>query len=117
MNEEDLEARRRRLRETIDAHEASELAEQERSRASQSGFAGYAAAFRLSTEFVSAIVVGLVFGYGLDWLLGTLPLFLMIFLLLGFAAGVLNVLRSAGLIQAPQVGKRPPNGGETPPHP
>ncbi len=43
-------------------------------------------------------------GAGLGWLidrwLGTQPWGLMIFLLLGFAAGVLNVMRSAGVIAA-----------------
>jgi ATP synthase protein I len=41
-------------------------------------------------------------------------LFLILLFLLGFVAGVLNVLRSAGLIQSPQVGKRPPERGDGP---
>jgi ATP synthase protein I len=43
-----------------------------------------------------------VVGAGLGWLidrwLGISPWGLMLFLLLGFAAGVLNVMRSAGLV-------------------
>ena len=57
---------------------------------------GFGNAFKLSSEFISAILVGTVIGYGLDWLLGTLPFAMIFFLLLGFVAGVLNVLRSAG---------------------
>lgn len=103
----DLDARRRKLQASLEARRAAEKAEeQRRERASMSG---YAAAFRVSTEFVSAVFVGAILGYALDWLLGTMPLFLIILLLLGFAAGVLNVLRSAGLIQTPQVGKRRPD--------
>ena len=69
-------------------------------------------------EFISAIAVGVVLGFALDWLLGTKPWLLILFLMLGFAAGVLNVLRSAGLIQSPQVGKRPPgHGDDSPPTP
>lgn len=105
MSEDELEQRRASLRDRIDRHEAEEA---EKTAASTRGAAaGYAIAFRLSTEFVSAIVVGGVIGFGLDWLLGTQPLLLILFFLLGFVAGVLNVLRSAGLIQPPQVGKRP----------
>ncbi len=72
--------------------------------------AGYAAAFRLSTEFISAVAVGFGLGYLADWALGTTPWLMIVLLLPGFAAGVVNVLRSAGLIQTPQVGKRPPDG-------
>lgn len=106
MSENDLEARRARLRETLGAHEA-EAAKQEQA-ASQSSMAGYAAAFRMSTDFIAGVAVGALLGFGFDWLLGTSPWLLILFLLLGFAAGVLNVLRSAGLIQQPQGGKRPP---------
>jgi ATP synthase protein I len=48
---------------------------------------------RVGIELVSALVVGLGVGYGLDWLLGTRPIFIAVFVLLGGAAGVLNVWR------------------------
>lgn len=117
MGEDDLDARRRKLQGSLKEYEAAEARKAERANAGSSGMAGYAAAFRLSTEFVSAIVVGLVFGFALDWLFGTMPLFLIVFMMLGFAAGVLNVLRSAGLIQTPQVGKRAKDGDGDPPQP
>lgn len=106
MPEDDFEERRARLREQLSTHEAAERAEKQREE--MRSRSNYAVAFRLSTEFVSAVIVGLAIGWGLDWLAGTLPLFMVIFLMLGFAAGVLNVLRSAGLIQTPEPGKRPP---------
>lgn len=112
MNEDDdLISRRRSLQEKLTEREAAEAAKAGRG---PSAAAGYAIAFRLSTEFVSAIAVGGFIGYGLDWLLGTSPWLMIVFFLLGFVAGVLNVLRSAGLIQSPQVGKRPPEHGDTP---
>ena len=63
--------------------------------------AGYGNAFRLSSEFISAILVGAAIGYGIDWLLGTTPFAMIVFLLLGFVAGVMNVLRAAGEISGP----------------
>jgi ATP synthase protein I len=54
--------------------------------------------FRLSSELVAGVLVGGGIGWGLDRLLGISPWGLIVFLLLGFAAGVLNVMRSAGVI-------------------
>jgi ATP synthase protein I len=59
---------------------------------------GYAKGFRLSSELVAGVVVGAGLGWLIDRWLGISPWGLMIFLLLGFAAGVLNVMRTAGLV-------------------
>jgi len=48
---------------------------------------------RVGIELVSALVVAVAIGFGLDTWLGTKPLFIVIFFLLGGAAGVLNVWR------------------------
>jgi ATP synthase protein I len=53
--------------------------------------------FRLSSELVAGVVVGAVIGWGFDRLLSTSPFGLIVFLLLGFVAGVVNVVRSAGV--------------------
>ena len=49
--------------------------------------------FRVGVELVSALLVGLAIGWGLDRLLGTRPLFLILFVLLGGIAGIINVWR------------------------
>ena len=59
---------------------------------------GYARGFRLSSELVAGVVVGAGLGWLIDRLLGISPWGLIVFLLLGFAAGVLNVMRSAGVV-------------------
>jgi ATP synthase protein I len=55
-------------------------------------------ALRLGSEFIAAILVGAGAGYLLDRWLNTGPWLMLIMLLIGFAAGVLNVVRSAGEI-------------------
>jgi ATP synthase protein I len=62
---------------------------------------GYAKGFRLSSELVAGVVIGAGIGWLIDRGLGVSPWGLIVFLLLGFAAGVLNVMRSAGLIAGP----------------
>lgn len=56
-------------------------------------------AWRMVIELVVGIVIGFGIGYGLDSLFGTLPIFLVLFTLLGFAAGIKTMLRSAQEIQ------------------
>ena len=51
-------------------------------------------AYRLSMEFVVGIVVGGFIGWWLDKWLSTKPIFLLVMLLLGMIAGVLNMLRT-----------------------
>ena len=52
---------------------------------------------RLSSELIAGVGVGALMGWGFDRLLSTSPFGLIVFVLLGFAAGVLNVVRSAGV--------------------
>ncbi len=49
---------------------------------------------RVGIELVSALVVAVAIGYGLCLLFGARPIYLAVFVLLGGAAGVLNVWRS-----------------------
>ncbi|MEP6840144.1 MAG: AtpZ/AtpI family protein [Bradyrhizobium sp.] len=52
--------------------------------------------FRLSSELIAGVVVGAAIGWGFDRLLSTSPFGFIVFVLLGFVAGVVNVVRSAG---------------------
>jgi ATP synthase protein I len=63
---------------------------------------GYAKGFRLSSELVGGVLVGAGLGWLVDRLLGISPWGFIVFLLLGFVAGVLNVMRSAGVVPGPK---------------
>jgi ATP synthase protein I len=55
----------------------------------------YGVAFRLASEFVAAVLGGAGLGWLLDRLAGTSPFGLIILLLLGFGAGILNMARAS----------------------
>ena len=60
----------------------------------QGNMSGMNRGFRLASEFVAAILVGAGLGYIIDMFLPTRPWATVVLLLLGFAAGVLNVVRA-----------------------
>ena len=94
-----LDQRRDELGAAIAAKRAERKAEAAKYDANKSdGMAGMAYALKLSSEFIAGILVGIGIGWLIDRFAGTSPWGLIIFLFLGFIAGVLNVLRSAGLI-------------------
>jgi len=62
--------------------------------------------FRLSAELVAGVLGGAAVGWLIDRGLGISPWGMITFLLLGFAAGVLNVMRAAGV--APSNRRDPP---------
>ncbi|MGV8936183.1 MAG: AtpZ/AtpI family protein [Allorhizobium sp.] len=104
--EEGLEQRRKRLSaELAGTHgvERDDVATEKRAEANRKG---YAQAMKLSSEFISAIVVGAILGYLFDRFVGTTPWGMIVLLLLGFCAGVLNVLRSAGKVSSPHPADR-----------
>ncbi|MEK7266254.1 MAG: AtpZ/AtpI family protein, partial [Pseudomonadota bacterium] len=51
-------------------------------------------AMRVGSELLAGLFVGAILGLGLDTLFGTKPLWLLVGIFLGFAAGVLNVSRA-----------------------
>lgn len=62
-------------------------------------------AFRFAAELVSALLVGGGIGWGLDWLFGLLgyhtrPVFMIVMVVLGAAAGIRNVMNAAKEINA-----------------
>jgi ATP synthase protein I len=56
-------------------------------------------AFRYSAEFVSGVLAGGVLGWLVDKLFGVSPWGLIICLILGFCAGMLNLLRASGAVK------------------
>jgi ATP synthase protein I len=59
------------------------------------GFSQGEVAWRMLIELMTGMFLGVGLGYGLDVLFGTLPIFLVIFSLFGFAAGIRTMLGSA----------------------
>jgi len=57
-------------------------------------------AWRMVIELVAGVGIGFGMGYGLDYLLGTGPWLMIVFLALGFIAGVKTMVRSAKEVQA-----------------
>jgi ATP synthase protein I len=92
-----LSARLQRLGERLDS--ASRPSENVTGPHSAADASAYARGFRMSTELVAGVVVGALIGWLLDRWLGISPWGLIVFLLLGFAAGVLNVMRAAGVVR------------------
>ncbi|WP_181699252.1 AtpZ/AtpI family protein [Chthonobacter albigriseus] len=101
------------LREKIEAgkrRDAERLGQGQRS-----STAGMAEALKLGSEFVAGVIVGAAFGWAFDYFLGTSPWGLIVFLLLGFAAGTLNVMRATGRVAEPDPRRmrRPRDDGKT----
>ena len=74
------------------------------------GFSQGEVAWRMIIELVTGMVIGMGIGYGLDVLFGTLPICLIIFALLGFAAGVKTMLRTADQMKTQQDKGQPGSG-------
>ncbi len=66
----------------------------------QTELTGAGKAFRMASEFVAAVIVATALGLALDAVFGTRPIFMIVLMMLGFAAGVLNVSRTAAEMNA-----------------
>jgi ATP synthase protein I len=99
-----LSARLQRLGDRLGHHRPSRPSEGEPGQPQTVDTSAMARGFRLSTELVAGVLVGAAIGWLLDRWLGSSPFGLVVFLLLGFAAGVLNVLRAAGLLAKNRLG-------------
>ena len=93
--EGDLSGRLKRLGAELEA-KSSPSRQRPASASSSSDPTALGRALRASTEFVAGIIAGGAVGWAFDKGLGTSPWGLIVFLMLGFVAGVLNVLRTAG---------------------
>jgi len=67
----------------------------QRPKSGMSGARGGEMAWRMVIELVCGMGIGLAIGYGLDVIFGTKPVLMIIFVLLGFAAGIKTMLRTA----------------------
>jgi len=91
MAEEPDPERLRLLEERIAKAKAAER----KPRADKGSFSQGEAAWRMVIELVTGMALGLAIGYGLDVLFGTMPVMIVVFSLLGFAAGVRTMLGTA----------------------
>lgn len=74
---------------------------EEKGKNSASSDTGWGAAVKISSEFIGGVLVGAGIGYLLDSFAGTAPWGMIVFLMLGFAAGILNILRATGKVAEP----------------
>ncbi|WP_137934012.1 AtpZ/AtpI family protein [Mesorhizobium comanense] len=95
IRDDDLERRRRELEASL----ATRLPNRLEDGGSDSA-GNVALVFRFASEFVAGVLVGGLIGWGLDWLLGSSPIFLIVFLLGGFGAALTNMVRVAKAAQA-----------------
>jgi ATP synthase protein I len=100
-----LSARLQHLGKRLGQQQASHPPEYVAPPSAASNASAMARGFRLSSELVAGVLVGGVMGWALDKLLGTSPWCFIVLLLLGFAAGVLNVMRAAGVVAQPDLRK------------
>ena len=106
------DARRAALEAKLAEHRVRHAAEAERERRPGT-MQGLAEGLKLGSEFVAGVVVGAAIGYGIDRLAGPLPFGLIVFLMIGFAAGVRNVLRHV----SPSPAAKPPASQDAPKRP
>ena len=72
-------------------------------------------AWRMVIELVTGLGLGFVVGYGLDYLLGTMPFMMVLFIFLGLAAGVKSMMRTASeLDRKPGTAPEDKTSGDTP---
>jgi ATP synthase protein I len=93
-----LSARLQRLGERLGQHHSDRPSENDPRQGANADTSALARGFRLSAEFVAGILVGAAIGWAIDRWLGTTPWGMIVLLLFGFAAGVLNMMRAAGVV-------------------
>jgi ATP synthase protein I len=98
VDEAELSARLQRLGERLGHHHSEPPSENGPGQGVNADTSALARGFRLSAEFVAGILVGAALGWLIDRWLGTSPWGMIVLLLFGFAAGVLNMVRAAGVV-------------------
>jgi ATP synthase protein I len=93
-----LSARLQRLGERLGQQNPDRPSDNNTRRDASSDTSALAGGLRLSAEFAAGILVGAAIGWLIDRWLGTSPWGMIVLLLLGFVAGVLNMMRAAGVV-------------------
>jgi ATP synthase protein I len=101
-DDRERQERLKRLENRLEAHRKTYMPPP---RAKATGIGQANMAWRMVIELVTGLLIGFGIGYGLDLLFGTRPIFLVLFVLFGFAAGV-NVM----LHTAREIGREAENG-------
>jgi ATP synthase protein I len=99
-DEADLSARLKSLDARLDKATADRREITESRTRSTANSSALGQAFRLSAEFVSGVIAGGIVGWIVDRLAGTSPWGLIVCLILGFGAGMLNLMRAAGVVKS-----------------
>ena len=103
-----LSARLQRLGERLGQHQSDRPSENDNRQGANTDASGLARGLQFTAEFAAGIVVGAAIGWLMDRWLGTRPWGMIVWLLLGFAAGVLNLMRAAGVVPSNTLGPRDP---------
>ena len=105
ISSEDRDAIRKRSAEIGQKLDALQSQKAQRAKADRSATGGsqqssYGAAFKFAAELLVGVVVGGGLGWALDRQFGTAPWLMVLLVIMGFAAGLLNVVRAAQQAQA-----------------
>ena len=96
--EDDLSARLKRLGAELDGKQRAS-AEHQAPASASSNTSAIGQAFRLSAEFVAGVIAGAIVGWLIDRMVGSSPWGLIVCLILGFCAGMLNLMRASGALK------------------
>ncbi|MDD7911258.1 MULTISPECIES: AtpZ/AtpI family protein [Pseudovibrio] len=97
-----LTERLEQLGKTLEQHQETETSKDAKAQDTSGALSGVTQALKLSSEFVAGVLVGAGIGWMADTWLGTKPWGLIVFLMLGFGAGILNLLRALGRVAEPE---------------
>ena len=100
QSDRETEAIKRRLHDLEGKVRDARLRHEPASSQAQDRDSAMGEALKLSTEMIAGVAVGGFIGWALDRLFGTAPILMVVFLILGAAAGIINVIRSAQRRQA-----------------
>lgn len=93
MSEQDGRDRLDKLGARLSAIHQGDVEKERTQAATRDSAKGYSLGMRIGIELVAATLVGGALGYFIDTKLATKPIFMLAFVVLGFTAGVMDVLR------------------------